>query len=93
MERQCRFVARDKISKPGILSDPFSQNYKSMEAYQRFVAGWGKDILVFLGEGEISLVTAKVSHIISFCDHHYFHAIITIPVSIMSGLSHSTTEG
>ena len=35
-------------------------NYKSLECYQRFTAGWVREVLV-VPEGEKRLVTAKVS--------------------------------
>ena len=39
------------------------RNYKSMESYQRFIAGWVRDILV-KDIGEKRLVIAKVSSVV-----------------------------
>ena len=38
-------------------------NYKSLECYQRFTAGWVRDILVSAEAGDRRILTAKVSYI------------------------------
>ena len=42
-------------------------NYKSLECYQRFTAGWVREIFVS-AEGEHRLLTAKVNCIYMHCD-------------------------
>ena len=42
-------------------------NYKSLDCYQRFVAGWVKDVLVAVPIDDKRVVTAKVQIVIVTC--------------------------
>ena len=50
-------------------------NYKSLECYQRFIAGWVREILVSV-QGETRVLTSKVCYCHLFLVTTYMHCMM-----------------
>ena len=58
------------VFSPSMYTGEALMNYKSLECYQRFLAGWVREILV-LAEGERRILTAKVLLIVTLLGNAY----------------------
>ena len=61
--------------------------YKSLECYQRFTAGWERDILVFAEAGDRRILNAKVSYGTEGCyvQHAYEYFVLYFRSIILKG--------